>query len=138
MSDVTTPSDAMDRGLLHYAALDDDEAAARDVIGSGEDVNATDQSGMTALHFAAQSGSVGVARLLLDSGARVDAKDNNGNTPLFIAVFNSRGEGSVIQLLRMHGADPTSANSHGQTPVGLARLIDNYPVARWFSDLEAT
>src|SRR4051812_48401577 len=36
------------------------------------------------------------------------------------AVFNSRGEGRMIRLLREHGADPFLVNVHGQTPVGLA------------------
>jgi hypothetical protein len=41
----------------------------------------------------------------------------------------------MIQLLRHHGADPAKSNRHGHTPVGLARLIGNYPIARWFADL---
>jgi ankyrin repeat protein len=136
MRDVTDgTSDPMDRNPLHYAALNDDVAAARRVIASGADVNAPDRSGMTALHFAAQAGSLQVARLLLESGARVDDQDRNGNTALFTAVFNSRGEGPMIQLLRHHGADPAKPNRHGQTPLALARLIDDHPIARWFSDL---
>jgi ankyrin repeat protein len=90
---------------------------------------------MAPLHFAAQEISVRVATLLLDQGADVDSEDSSGNTPLSTAVFNSRGEGDMIQLLRAHGADPLKRNHYGQTPVGLARLITNYSVARWFEDL---
>jgi hypothetical protein len=41
----------------------------------------------------------------------------------------------LIQLLRDHGADPTIRNQWGQSPVGLARLIGNRPVAQWFADI---
>ena len=58
-----------------------------------------------------------------------------GNTPLFTAVFNYRGDASVIELLRDRGADPLRKNESGQTPVGLARLIANYDVGRFFTDL---
>jgi hypothetical protein len=34
------------------------------------------------------------------------------------------------------GADPFGPNRHGQTPVGLVRLIANYPVARFFADID--
>jgi len=76
-----------------------------------------------------------VARLLLDSGANVDPMNMHGNTPLFTAVLDSRGDGSVIELLRTRGADAFRENLQGQTPVGLARLIGNYDVARFFADL---
>ena len=73
--------------------------------------------------------------MLLDGGAAVDQPNAFGNTPLLVAVFNSRGEGDLIRLLRERGADPLIANTSGQTPVGLARLIGNYDVAQFFSDL---
>ncbi len=75
------------------------------------------------------------AALLLDRGAEVDKPDRFGNTPLWVAVFNSRGDGDLIMLLRDRGADPFHANERGKTPVGLARLIANHDVARFFADL---
>ena len=74
-------------------------------------------------------------KLLIEAGANVDAANAFGNTPLFVAVFNSRGRGGIIELLRAAGADPLHPNSSGQTPVGLARLIGNYDVARFFADV---
>lgn len=55
--------------------------------------------------------------------------------PLWVAVFNSKGRGELIGLLRAHGADPLHANASGQGPVGLARLIANYDVAQYFADV---
>jgi uncharacterized protein len=94
-----------------------------------------DAEGFTPLHFAAQEQAVDVVRLLVDHGADVNRANAHGNTPLFTAVFNSRGDGSIIELLRASGADPLRENLSGQTPVALARLIDNYDVARFFADL---
>ena len=123
------------RTPLHYAALADDTAAVRMLLSHGANPNAADRQGFTALHFAAQHGAISAAEALLAAGAQVDAVNSYGNTPLFTAVFNSRGRGELIKLLRHHGADPWHPNSTGQTPVGLARLIANYDIAQFFADL---
>jgi ankyrin repeat protein len=127
--------DAGGQTELHDAALTNDVRAADARLAAGDDPNASDLEGFTPLHFAAQEGAVEVARLLLGHGADVDCTNAYGNTPLFTAVFNSRGDGSVIELLRARGADPLRENLSCQTPVGLARLIANSDVARLFADL---
>jgi ankyrin repeat protein len=127
--------DVAGRSELHYAALRNDALAAETRLAAGDDPNASDHEGLRPLHFAAQERALEVARLLLDHGAEVDPQNVHGNTPLFTAVFNSRGDGSVIELLRERGADPQRENLSGQTPVGIARLIRNYDVARFFTDL---
>ena len=100
-------------------------------------VNARDDNEWTALHSAAQSNSSEVARLLIEAGAEVDPADSFGNTPLSTAVFNYRGNGELIMLLREKNADPYLENHHGQSPLALARLIANYDVAKYFDDLPA-
>jgi ankyrin repeat protein len=79
--------------------------------------------GFTHLHLAAQEGAVEAASPLLERGASVDRANVFGNTALFTAVYNRRGDGAVIELLRRDGADPRGANVIGRTPLGLARLI---------------
>lgn len=123
------------RSPLHYAAQERDFSLAKRLIQEGCDLNLADRSGWTPLHFAAQENNVAFATLLIDSGVLIDPRDSHGNTPLFTAVFNSRGNGELIQLLRKHGADPYVKNNHGVTPLGLARNIGNYDVAQFFRDL---
>ncbi|WP_322763075.1 ankyrin repeat domain-containing protein [Frankia sp. Cr2] len=127
--------DRMKRTPLHYAAIYNDVERVVELLAEGYDQNAADIEGFTPLHFAAQDYSVAAARALLDAGATIDSVDKFGNTPLSKASFNSRGRGELISLLRERGADPWRANNYGQTPVGLARLIANYPVAQFFEDL---
>ena len=123
------------RSSLHSAVLDNDLPTIKALLKAGEAPDIQDAQGFTPLHMAAQQGSLDAAEALLKAGASVEVENSFGNTPLFVAVFNSNGRGELIQLLRAHGADPLHANGSGQTPVGLARLIANYDVERFFSDL---
>ena len=127
--------DQAGRTPLHYSALSDDAAQVVELLGGGADPDASDKQGFTPLHMAAQQGSLDAARALLDGGASVDSVNAFGNTPLFVAVFNSRGRGDLIELLRSRGADPLHVNNADQTPAGLARLIGNFDVAQFFGDL---
>ncbi|OXM61368.1 ankyrin repeat domain-containing protein [Amycolatopsis vastitatis] len=128
--------DRQGRSELHYCAIEGTAEQARALLAAGQDPNLADRDGFAPLHAAAQQGNLAVAEVLLEAGAIVDAVNKYGNTPLFVAVFNSRGRGDVIQILRQRGADPRRANASGQTPVGLARLIANYEVRQFFDDLE--
>jgi ankyrin repeat protein len=127
--------DEYGRTPLHYAAGDGDAGAAQQLLAAGADPNLQDDDGWSPLHFAAQASSAPVAQLLLAAGAQVDSRDSWGNTPLAKAVFNSRGDGSLILVLRAAGANPTALNHHGVSPLSLARTIANYDVAQFFSDL---
>jgi uncharacterized protein len=131
----TTGLDRAGRSELHYAVVDRDLDRAKDLVRQGANVNLADRNGWTPLHFAAQNDDAVTARFLLDSGALVDPRDSYGNTPLFTAVFNSRGHGELIELLRQRGADATAINKSGASPVSLARSIANYDVAGFFNDL---
>ena len=127
--------DRYGRTALHYAASENNIVDAQELIARSVDVNAKDDNDWTALHFAAQSNSFEVARLLIEAGAEVDPIDSFGNTPLSTAVFNYRGNGELIMLLREKNADPYLENRHGQSPLALARLIANYDVEKYFDDL---
>lgn len=129
---------AYDRGYqpLHDAAAANDVDALRRLLRQGADLDCATRSGFTPLHLAAQEGATAACEALLAAGARVDPVNSYGNTPLWTAVFNSRGNGDVIDVLRTHGADPWHRNKAGATPVTLARMIANYDVAQYFADLD--
>lgn len=132
---MSADSDRAGRLPLHYAAGANQDTIVEERLACGDDPDASDRQGFTPLHLAAQQGAVDAARILLDHGAQVDRVNVFGNSALFVAVFNSQGRSEMITLLRERGADPCLANKKGQTPVGLARLIANYDVARFFDDL---
>jgi uncharacterized protein len=127
--------DQVGRLPLHYAALVNDADLIRSALAGGQDPDTADRNGFRPLHFAAQGNAADAATLLLDAGADIDPVNRFGNTPLWVAVRACRGDGTLIGLLRVRGADPHIANRAGRTPVGLARLIANYPVAQFFQDL---
>lgn len=120
---------------LHMAAMDDDVSTIGTLLADGVSPDVQDDQGFRPLHLAAQQYSLSAAATLLDACATVDAENVFGNTALFVAVFKSNGRGEMIGLLCSGGADPLHANRSGQTPVGLARLIANYDVAQFFSDV---
>jgi ankyrin repeat protein len=127
--------DGYGRTPLHYAATDSSAEQVRQLLASGIHPSAPDDDGWTPLHFAAQCNATEVATILLDAGALVDARDANGNTPLCRAVFNSRGDGAMIKLLRARGADPYAKNNHGVSALKLARTIANFDIRQFFGDL---
>ncbi len=127
--------DEYGRTPLHYAASDGVEEEVARLLAAGMNPNAADDNGWTPLHYAAQAQSAEATRALLAAGADPDLRDSHGNAVLWRAVFDSRGAGSVIGLLRQAGANPHAANGFGVTPVSLARSISNFDVARFFSDL---
>ena len=103
------------RTELHYAALATDVPTA-------------------AARLVDQERAAEVACVLLDHGAEVDRANIHGNTAVFTAVFSSRGDGSVIRLLRGRGADRLRENRRANR-LGPARFIGNYDVAQFFADL---
>jgi ankyrin repeat protein len=127
--------DVYGRTPLHCAAADGREEQVIQLLAAGANPNARDDDGWSPLHFAAQSVSASITKVLLGAGAKVELRDSFGNTPLWTAVFASRGDGSVIELLRHAAADPYAANLSGVTPLALARNIANYNVAQFFVDL---
>jgi ankyrin repeat protein len=128
--------DALDREgrtPLFYAVMDGDLGITAELIRRGANPAAQDRGFETPLHFAAREYRNDVAELLLKSGASVDAQDGHGNTPLLRAVFESRGRGQLIGLLRAHGADKTLKNEHGVSSDDLATSIGNYDVRQFLA-----
>lgn len=123
------------RTPLFYAARDGDVLIAAKLLDNGSTVNARDKNGETPLHFAARGYQPEVAEFLIQRGADIEAEDLHGNTPLWRAVFESKGKGGVIEVLVSSGADNNHKNSHGISPMDLAKSIANYDLVK-FLDIE--
>ncbi|SFS73211.1 ankyrin repeat domain-containing protein [Paenibacillus sp. BC26] len=95
-------------------------------------INHQDDLGLTALHYACQNNHLDIVRLLLKYNTEINIKDIHGNNSLFKAVFNSRGNGEIIKLLIMNGADQHSKNNYDVSPLDLAKTIGNYEVSKYF------
>jgi hypothetical protein len=95
-----------DQTPLMQAAARADTRAVQQLLASGADVNARDQSGQTALIVACRTPHVPVAlvKALLDAHADLNMRSHNEYTALSWAT--SRGNSEVANLLRRAGARP--------------------------------
>ena len=132
---MTKADQKLGRTALHCAVIDMDISTVETLLSAKADSSAKDNEGWTPLHFAAQRYFIDAARALLKSGADANAQDAYGNSPLWRAVFASEGRGEMIGLLRGAGADADLKNMHGISPLELSRMIGNYNVRQYFSDL---
>mgnify|MGYP003627944809 CR=1 FL=1 len=130
--DIDQP-DENGRTLLMWAALEGDEKAVALLVQCGASVNIRDRkSGYSALDFAAQEQVPEIVKILLSAGADLEARDKFGNTALYRATYYSNGRGETIKELLAQGADPTSENEYGVSPLSLAEQIANYDIIRFF------
>jgi len=94
------------------AAMRGEVDHVRELLRSGEDVNAAQGDGMTALHWAAESGNAELASMVIYAGANVGAVTRLGDyTPLHIA--SRSGRHTVVSVLLDAGADVDAITSTG-------------------------
>ena len=75
----------------------------------------------SALHLASAKGHVEVVvSYLLDQEANIDKKDSSGDSALLYACRKGRLE--VVELLLSRGADPTTCENEGLTPLMYASI----------------
>lgn len=86
---------------------------ARQMFQSKIDINAVDESGMSALHAAAQTNSHDLAAFLLFLGADPNLKNLAGETPLLTAINNNAKE--TVKLLAPEGDAFFAVDKFGKT-----------------------
>ena len=89
------------------------------ILKSGVEVTAKDESGWFPLSVAAAHGQVEVMQFLLKEGANINERTSKQNTPLIFAA--SRGHLTAVQLLLNQGADPKLTNRDGETAAAAAK-----------------
>ncbi len=102
----------------------DDPAYVQALLDKGARID-TVLRGARALHFAAKAGFTGVMEVLLNNGAPVDARSDRGETPLFYALkAGPRADmAKSVELLLVHGADPSLQDHLGKSPLQIARRM---------------
>jgi ankyrin repeat protein len=105
---------------LDRAAYGGYASAVAALLNSGVPITAQNSWGRTPLHEACRYGRLEATRLLLRRGAEPDAVDHFGNnrTPLHEAV--APGDGPIVELLLIYGANIHHRNSWGATPLHMA------------------
>lgn len=103
---------------LIEAAKDGNTKCLQWIVQTGSDIDACDDSGMTALHWAVQNNHQDTVKLLLKQGASVSCQDSQGNTPLHYTVTHNQY--NLAKLLLDKKACPQIKNNQGKCPLELA------------------
>ena len=90
-----------------------------------KDIDKKYQKGLNLLHFACEYSNIKLAKELLERNINIEEKNIYGNTPLWTAVFNSKGEYEMVDLLLSYNANPNSINNADNTPLKFATTIDD-------------
>jgi uncharacterized protein len=107
---------------LHCAIAGRSVETALLLLEHGADLRAQDNNGSTALHYAIAHGLPRVAEeLLKHDPAMIGISDKHGNEPLWTAAFNSKGDYSLVSMLKRYGADPRHDNNVNLSPVDIAK-----------------
>ncbi|MDG0803654.1 ankyrin repeat domain-containing protein [Pectobacterium polaris] len=111
------------QNLLHEAITCGHVAVVNSLIALGIDVNHQDDKGQTPLHYAVQHKMEDVAEIIIINKGDVLVADRFGNQALWTAVFNARGDYSMVFLLLKYHSLPEHKNKSGRSPLDFSRQI---------------
>ena len=102
------------------AVKQDDEAAVKELLTRGFNVNLQDEYGFTGLMYAVQSGYTQLSRRLISAKPEIDLPNKKGATALMIACDARQKE--LAELLIKQGADLDAQTLNGVTALMIATL----------------
>jgi serine/threonine-protein phosphatase 6 regulatory ankyrin repeat subunit B len=130
-----------------------------------EDINYSNENGMTALSVASFRGNKGIAKLLIDKGANLDLQDFGGRTALICAIMGEHkdiakllidkganldlqedegftalmlGDMDLVKLLEDKGANLDLQNNEGNTALMLASYRGDKDIVKLLEDKMAS
>ena len=111
------------------AVCDGEVSKVKEMLDVGVPVDSEDGVGLTALQWAAWKNRTDVMELLLSRGADVNKQsDCYHATALHLAAFCNNTD--VIKVLLKIGASTNIKDRYGDTPIDLARLVNNKAAVR--------
>ena len=117
-------TDAQGRTPLHFAILHKDlESVFNFIHNKTQDINITDNHGVSPLAMAANSAQPEVVKALLKAKSKVDSTDSIGCTPLHRAIDTQNV--SIVKLLVENKANLELQNNAGDSAVILSTKIRN-------------
>lgn len=105
--------------MKNLIELDDFEGIKKAVL-NGDNINATDRTGVTPLMRALARKDLAYAKWLLDHGADANQRENDGWTALHFAAQDGFIEG--VQLLLSSGAPVDAIDANGNSPLWRASM----------------
>ncbi|KAL5017799.1 hypothetical protein ScPMuIL_003521 [Solemya velum] len=111
------------------AARGGDTAEVLKFLGQGVDVNACNESGLTALHLSSKEGIVVMVTSLLEHGADIECTTKRGNSALHLASL--AGQTEVVKVLVGWGANPNLQTKSGFTPLYMASQENHVEVVKF-------
>jgi ankyrin repeat protein len=108
---------------IYDAAARGDDAAIREAVAAGTDVDAPGRADRTGLFIAVYNKNVRTAQTLLDLGADPVAADKNGKTPLMYAA--SRGYNDLLKSMLAKRPNVNAQDKGGYTAAHHAGTMGN-------------
>jgi ankyrin repeat protein len=118
--------DSYQRTSLIWASIFNNTELLNWLIDNGANINHQDRNGFSALHFIGQEQNYDSAVILINRKAELELKDSNGNTPLMKAIFNSKKDYKIVELLIKSGSNLDNENYHEITPRHLGESIAGF------------
>ena len=108
---------------IHDATMLNLVPNVKELLNSGNDINAPDDSNQTPLHWASIYCTEVLEFMLHKGGTNLNAQDDVGDTPLIVAARHARDD--TVTVLLDHGASPLQTNFSKQSPLDVAKLYNN-------------
>ena len=105
---------------LHSAAASGSADCVEALLAAGASIHVKDRYGFLPLHRGVESSDAATVLALARAGSQIEQPSDahRGNRPLHIAAQLDNAE--VVEALLSLGADPSTHNAHGETPLDMA------------------